>query len=187
MTRLWPVAAQISNFAFQPKRTFTEKRDTLTPYLSDAGAMDRLNGWVTLLTNLAVLAGLVVLIYEVNQNTQALQNETDVAVYSLASDANRLVIEHPRLKELLLEARTIGWNEFSDTDKVTVGYFWGGELNRLELQFRLITRNNDDLDNIVFQEQFLGLRSFQDFWISIRPRYEPRFVAFVDRLIAAAG
>ena len=40
--------------------------------------MERMNEWLTLLTNIGVIAGLAILIYEINQNTNALQNETDV-------------------------------------------------------------------------------------------------------------
>ncbi|MGI9264477.1 MAG: hypothetical protein ACR2QU_06090 [Gammaproteobacteria bacterium] len=48
--------------------------------------MERLNQWLALLTNVGVLIGLIVVIYEINQNTVALGNETDVAIYTIASN-----------------------------------------------------------------------------------------------------
>jgi hypothetical protein len=45
--------------------------------------VDNLNFWLTLSANVVVILGLAILIYEVRQNTQALRNETDVAIWSL--------------------------------------------------------------------------------------------------------
>ena len=72
--------------------------------------MEKLNQWMTLLTNIGVLAGLVLLVYEVNQNTNALRNETDVAIYSMAAEDTRTVIENPDIAEVFPRAASKDWN-----------------------------------------------------------------------------
>lgn len=42
--------------------------------------MEKTNRWLTLVANLGVVAGLFILIFEVNQNTSALRNEADITI-----------------------------------------------------------------------------------------------------------
>ena len=90
--------------------------------------MDKLNRWLTQLTNLGVLVGLVVLVYEVNQNTQALQNETDVAIYSMAAVSSQLYFGSEELRRLVMDSRTKPWSEFSEADQMMLAFYWRNEV-----------------------------------------------------------
>ena len=46
---------------------------------------------ITILANVAVFVGLVVLVLEIRQNTEALRNEADVAIWSIGSQTASLV------------------------------------------------------------------------------------------------
>jgi hypothetical protein len=150
--------------------------------------MHKLNRWMTTVTNIGVIVGLVVLIYEVNLNTQSVQNETDVAIYVMAADNARLLIDNEQLRHPYVQIESKSWIDFSEVDRVILGTYWYIEVDRLELQFRLYKRNKQRLENIVFYESDLKARSFQEWWSSdAKALYEPEFVLYFEQLIAAAN
>ena len=53
--------------------------------------IEKLNHWVSIFTNTAVLMGVIALAYELKQNTLSLQDETDVAIYSTATNISLLI------------------------------------------------------------------------------------------------
>jgi hypothetical protein len=126
--------------------------------------VDKSIQWITLFTNLGVIAGLALLVYEINQNTQALYNDRDVAIYSMSADNSRLLVESPELRGALEKANTGEWSGFSYAERLILWGFWGNEVDRLELQFRLFQRDGVEPDNILFGESDLKLESFRSWW-----------------------
>jgi hypothetical protein len=135
--------------------------------------------------NLGVLIGLVVLIFELGQNTSALLNETDVAIANIGSNQASLVVQYPELAELLVQAETEDWSSFSKIEQLRLGVFWSLLVDRLELQFRLFNRNDEVLfkDTIVFPVFFLKQNSFRSWWKSYKASYQSDFVIFFEALI----
>ena len=148
--------------------------------------MDKANQWLTLLTNIGVLLGLVVLIYEINQNNVALENETDVAIYAISAENILQVIENSELRELLIRAEDTHFEDFSRSDQIMLGTYWAYEIHHLNLQFRLHQRNNAEFDNIVFYKSDLTLRPFQTWWSRAQINHTKEFIDFVDLMIAKA-
>ena len=146
---------------------------------------DRLNNWLTLVANMGVLLGLVVLVYEVRQNTQALRNETDVAIYSLGAELGNVVIDNPDVAALMIQARDAGLNSLSPADQFRLSILYSGLVDRLELQHRLYTRNDVELDpdSIVFPADVLSVPAFRNWWEQNKQIYHPDFVPFFDRMI----
>ena len=66
--------------------------------------IEKLNHWVSIFTNTAVFMGVIALAYELKQNTLSLQDETDVAIYSTATNISLLVANSQDLSELLVRA-----------------------------------------------------------------------------------
>jgi hypothetical protein len=149
--------------------------------------MDMLDIWFTRLTNIGVIVGLVVLVYEVNQNTQALQNETDVAIYTMAVDNRQMLLEHSKLRELYVRSVTENWQDFTPDEQMMLLAYWSAETDRMELQFILFKRNETDLDNIVFYERDLLLEPFVTGWNTWKGSYDPEFVEYLDGLIEKAN
>ena len=149
--------------------------------------MEKLNNWLTLVTNIGVIAGLALLVYEVEQNTKALQNEADVAIYSMSADNQRLTLEHPELREMFVRIETEEWSNFSREEKMIIGTYWGNEVDRTELQFVLFKRNGTELDNIVFAEQDLSTQTFSAWWSIAKQNYASDFIEYLDGLIEKAG
>ena len=61
--------------------------------------IEKLNHWVSIFTNTAVLMGVIALAYELKQNTLSLQDETDVAIYSTATNISLLIANSQDLSE----------------------------------------------------------------------------------------
>ena len=149
--------------------------------------MERTNPWLTLLTNLGVIGGLLILIYEVQQNTQALKNETDVAIYSMSMDNRQMLVESSELRDPYVRVETELWSDFTPEEQMTLLGYWSNEIDRTELQFTLFRRNQADLDNIIFYERDLTLEPFKTGWLAWKKYFDPDFVEFFDNLIAKAN
>ena len=150
--------------------------------------IDNLNSWLTLSANVVVILGLAVLIYEVRQNTQALQNETDVAIWSLGSAQASLAVQDADLAHLLIRARTEDWSALDPIEQERLTIFWGMLVDRLELQYRLYTRTDSTLDegSIVFPEQLLRQPSFRRWWGENSYIYHPEFQTYFEKLLDEA-
>lgn len=148
--------------------------------------IERINPWLTLLANIGVLAGLVVLIIEVRQNTSELQNEIDVAIWNMSSEQAGLVVQDAEFAKLLARAEVENWSEFSRDERYRLTVFWGLLVDRLELQFRLYDRSGRrlDMDSIVFPEQFLHQANFRNWWIEHKHIYHPTFITFFEELLS---
>ena len=147
-------------------------------------SLEKLNTWFSIFTNIAVLAGLAALIYELNQNTLAMRDETDVAIYSNGSSISLTIAESKELAEILSRAETKQWAEFSKTDQNRLQGLWLSWIDNAELQFRLLSRKGEAVANIYFPEHHTSWDSFQTLWVESKMLYEPEFVEFFDQIIA---
>lgn len=102
--------------------------------------LERVNQWVALATNLGVIAGLVFPIIEIRQNTAALENQIDVAVF--ADAPIRLLAELPDLAELHVRSESEAWESFSPGEQERLGALWALSIDSAELQFRLRQRGS---------------------------------------------
>lgn len=144
--------------------------------------IDRANQWFTLITNIGVMAGLFFLIIEVSQNTVAIENQVDVAVYGDAPI--RLLVENPDLAELHVRSETESWEDFSAIEQERLGALWALSLDSAELQYRLRRRSDEPLtaENIAFPQRLLSRDSFMTFWRESEQTgvLAPDFVSFFN-------
>ena len=145
--------------------------------------LSRVGNWVSIATNIGVLVGLAILIYEINQNTIALENETDVAIYSNATNSGLLVAESSDLAELLARAEVGPWEALTLAERLRIDGLRGAYLDNVELQFRLFRRRGESPDNIVFGEGLFGVPAFRTYWSEVKHLYSDDFVSYFDALI----
>ena len=67
---------------------------------------ERTNKWIALLTNVGVLFGIFVLIYEIRQNTISIENQTDVAIQEIGHSSASLIVADPDLATIFLRSAT---------------------------------------------------------------------------------
>ena len=151
--------------------------------------LERTNQWLLFATNVGVIVGLVILIIEIGQNTTAIENQIDVAVFSQGSAG--YIIENPDLAELWVRSASEAWDSFSPVEKARIGTIWGFILDSAELQFRLRKRSGEMLnaDNIVFPERILSRPSFRAWWKQAQEggAYPPEFVRFFNSYLSERG
>ena len=99
---------------------------------------ERLDRWLTPITNLAVLVGLILIVVELKQNQDTLELEQELALlesqqtdFNALSELRNLVIEDPELTQLMLTG--ISGEELSETDALRFRYlcqnwFWSAVL-----------------------------------------------------------
>lgn len=150
--------------------------------------LERINQWITLATNVGVLLGLLFLIQEINQNTTAIENEIDTAIFSNAGAGGLVIIENPDIAELLVRSETEAWDSFTPVERQRLGSLWAYALDSAELQYRLRKRGGEALnaDNIVFPEAMLNRDSFESFWADVKETgvYPSEFVNFFNAYMA---
>lgn len=124
------------------------------------------NQWIALLTNIGVLLGIFVLIYEIRQNTVSIENQTDVAVAEIASSQATLVVMDPDLAALVEQSTVKPWSEFSAVEQLRLGVFWGMLVDRVGLQRSLLERSGYQLtrDKVYFPETIVRNESFRAWW-----------------------
>ncbi len=140
---------------------------------------------ITILANVAVFVGLVVLVLEIRQNTEALRNEADVAIWSIGSQTASLVADNREIAELLLAAQTQDLTEFSPIEQFRISMIFEMVMDRFELQFRLSERSGEMLQRVdwVFPEDMLEQQSFKTWWQSSRHLAHPDFRTYLDSFV----
>lgn len=153
--------------------------------------LERVNQWTTLLTNVGVIVGIVLLILEINQNTVAIDNQIDVAVSSIGTGHASMLVADAELAELFVRAESEAWDEFSPVEQFRIGLFWSMLIDRVHLQFSLFERRSQPLtvDNIVFPESLLSQVAFRTWYEEARhdTTYERDVIEFFDSYIAERG
>ena len=144
--------------------------------------MEKLSVWTGLLTNIAVLVGLVFLVVEIDQNTRVQRNDTDVAIHSLAVEASLMVAETRELAELIAKAESTEWNDFSRAEQEQLGNYFAALVTTASLQYGLFRRNDEPIDNIMFPEAILGFAVWSGYWEVDRALFPPEFVSYIDVL-----
>lgn len=148
--------------------------------------LDRMNAWMTLLANLAVLAGIIILVIEISQNTAMLETQ----------------IHQSRTEQAIAEAQSLYNSEFvpallvkvRDSEELTAE-----EYVRYRSLFRAFNRNWDNqlrqfnegllggniprsLRQAVIDE-FAGSGLARDEWRRTKDIYSDEYVEFVDGVL----
>ena len=139
---------------------------------------------IGVLANIGVIAGIVFLAFELQQNNELLQAQSSFSQRSVDSDRRNTLIQDPGLIEVLVKASS---DEALTPDE----------------QLRLMLLNNEALDGYRWQfreyqagrlpDNYLDLRVWRDVWeeqpglydlfLEDRPWLNPDFVEFIEQNI----
>ena len=148
--------------------------------------LDKLNGWLTLLANIAVFAGLVLVAYVIGQAQRqlelaALADTTDYFTQALAG-----LTHDPGLSELLYRAQT-GFEQLEDFEKWRVFKYLDGFVTMSEHDY-LVMQDIGEVDLGGFHydwEEFMTQGHFRAYWGAHEERFGAEFRAYVNGLLAA--
>lgn len=149
--------------------------------------IDRLNAWLNLAGNIAILLGLVALAVEINTNTQAQRLQILENSYALSAEAQLAVAENADLQELYAKV-------LLKPAELTPSELWGA-LNLLERQFETDERKynlykSGLLPEAVWQSELrtapynYGTAFGRLLWSEDKENFDPDFVALIDNELA---
>ena len=143
--------------------------------------IDRSNRWITLIANLAVVAGIVFLAYELRQNNKLLEAQARAT-----QSANRLThndrLLAPENAALIVKARSgdqLTDDEMFRYERLKHALFVSWESDYLEFREGLI----EDLPTEAMRRSFNTYAGLLDTWRSRRDFYNEGFVTFVENQV----
>lgn len=147
--------------------------------------MDRLNDWISVLANLGVVVGIVFLVVEIRQNTEALRAETHLAMFQGAQQELFVTIDHPRMVTIAADPdEPVTFEDLARLDS-----FLTAALNARQYAWRQYRAGVLDEQTWVAETNIIALlvgsERTRDWWENLgRVQFEDAFAADVDAIIA---
>jgi hypothetical protein len=86
--------------------------------------VDRLNRWLGLFANFGVLAGILFLAFELNQNTVATRLEAASNFNASFSEIEFFIVGNPEFSDLLTKGHSGGFGDVSASDQLRLVVFY---------------------------------------------------------------
>jgi hypothetical protein len=151
---------------------------------------DRINSWMRLGANLGVLAGIIVLAVELQQNTVATELEAVSNFQNTFSEIELFVAGNPEFAELLVKGRES--EELTATDRLRLSIFYGNIL--FSWQYTHFQYQAGALDEDIWQGtrvKWTRIISADDgllnHWQRNKREFSPAFKAMVESMIGGSG
>lgn len=147
---------------------------------------DRLNRWLTFGANLAVLAGIGLLVYELQQNRVMMRAQTRNEISSRLIDMQMTVAENSEFADIEMRARAgeelapnERWRFFNRN--LAMYKYW----ENVHYQYRLGLYDEEEftMQRQAWANYVNSAKSVADVWCVIRDTSSPQFVAEVNALL----
>ena len=143
------------------------------------------------LANIGVIAGIIFLGLELNQNNDILEAQRLAALSELNGTGWKSLVDHPDLIPLLLKDRE--GSDLSADEEFLMNSYWMSSLYDLQSAFRLDPKRLDSTANS-WATIYAVYPSFRRIWdggdtvtvTSGRDRFDPEFVQIIDEALRAA-
>jgi len=149
-------------------------------------SLEKLNPWMALVTNLGVLLGVIVLLVELTQNTQALRNQTEYANVSQWISLSQSTAMSPDLADLTIRGNA-GLENLSEPEVVRYFSYLTAYVLVAEVSYDSILNGTTGYDaeaNERFMLYLLNPPGARAYWEVSKVRFSERFVTYVDQLLA---
>jgi hypothetical protein len=145
---------------------------------------DRINRWMTLAANFAVLVGILLLLFELRQNTETIELQAAQSYVALSHELDFRIVDDPSLIALFLTPP----DERTSEDLRRLDRWYFGSLRTWENGFFLHNRGVLDSDLWSGQEAFMAdlLKNSDDlrtYYQTNRSYFSESFVTFLDGLL----
>ena len=150
--------------------------------------MEKLNHWISLTANLAVLAGIVVLVYEIRQNTIATEAQVTWEHNTATRELYYPIIVDPILSPITLELRAMSESQIEElvesNDSRWIRYELFFQLTMNFWEARYYTQTSDverqRLEAIILRNSTIGESSRYAVKNASLERFRPEFAEFID-------
>ncbi len=148
--------------------------------------LDSVNRWLTLVANVGVLAGIIFLAYELQQNTVATRVEAASNFNSSFSEIELFIAGNPEFAELLTQGRE--GQEIDGPNELRLWVFYNQVLRQWQFTHYQYLSDVFDEDNWQAQRAFMlavlsGDIGLVDHWRQHKSQYNPDFNTVIDSLI----
>ena len=147
---------------------------------------DRLNRWMTLAANFAVLVGILLLLVELRQNTESTQLQAAQSYVALSHELDFRIVDDPSLIEMFQKPT----DERTPAELYRMDRWYFGSLRTWENGFFLHSKGVLDEELWSGQEAFMAdlLRSsdeLRNYYQTNRKYFSESFTAYLDWLLEA--
>ena len=145
---------------------------------------DRLNRWMTLAANLAVLAGVFLLLFELQQNTESSELQAAQSYVALSHELDFRIVDDPSLTALFLTPE----DERTPEESIRLDRWFFGSLRTWENGFFLHSRGVLDDDLWSGQKAFMAdllqeSDELRTYYQTNRRHFSESFIVFLDGLL----
>ncbi len=144
---------------------------------------DDLNKWLTLVANLGVFLGLVLLAYEVNQSGTSLELASSSDGVDNFTQAMEVLVQDEDLARLIYRAER-SFEELDDFEMWRVSKYLDGFMSMSEQDYRVNTKMNDMGGMKDDWRENMALQMYRDYWSRSEERFHPDYRRFIDEIIA---
>lgn len=146
-----------------------------------------LGQWVNTLANLGVIAGIVFLAAELNQNNEFLELEAKATLSENLQNGWDRISSDPGLVALFIKDRN--GEELAEAEELRLNAYWMGMLLRRQFQFQNFPGSNEGIEGM--KRIYASYGSLRRTWngsasasrFAGKDHFSPEFVRFVDEEI----
>jgi hypothetical protein len=145
----------------------------------------KLNQWLTLVANIGVIAGLVLVAYEINQTRADLEISASADITDNFTSSVYALAHDPELSELMYRAEH-SYEELDDIELWRIHKYFDGFFTMAQQDFFVILEiAEENLIPYSFDwRERMAMPVYRDYWERRESRYHPDFRAFLDRIIS---
>jgi hypothetical protein len=145
---------------------------------------DRLNRWLTLGANLGVMAGLILVAYEINQSGKQLEIAASADGVDNFTQAMETLVQDENLSKLIYRAEH-SFDELDDFERWRVKRYLDGYMSMSEQDYLVITQiGGGDLAGFgADMREYMSTPMYRDYWRQSRDRHGPDFQRYLDSIL----
>jgi hypothetical protein len=145
---------------------------------------DSLNSWLSLGANLGVIAGLILVAYEINQSGKQLELSASADGVDNFTQAMETLVQDENLSRLIYRAE-LSYDELDDFERWRVGRYLDGYMSMSEQDYLVISQIGG-ADPAAFVDDMRGymkMPMYRDYWLQSESRHSPDFQRFVNDIL----
>jgi len=150
---------------------------------------DRLNRWLSLGANIGVIAGLVLVAYEINQSAVTLELATSSDGVDNFQQAMEVLVQDEDLARLIYKAET-QYEELDEFEKWRVSKYLDGYFSMSEQDYRVLATLSGTDAAAGFRDDWrenMSLPMYRDYWSKSKQRLGPDFRRYIDDVLVDIG
>ena len=147
---------------------------------------DSLNKWLSLVANLGVFAGLILVAYEINQSGKQLELAASADGVDNFTQAMETLVQDENLSRLIYRAEQ-SFKDLDDFEKWRVSRYLDGYMSMSEQDYLVYSEINDTGGDAAFDEdmrEYMNLPMYRDYWLQSQGRHGIEFQRFVNEILA---